>query len=187
LRIAVCWSRHQRRRLSIHNPPSAFRNRPAFTLIEAAVSSVIVAVMLIVALNTAASARAREQKAIDRQRGVMLAQELMSEILDKAYIDPGASPVFGPESGETRSTYNDVDDYNGLSESPPKNAAGTAISFPQNTRWSRSVVVQWVTSSNLNTSSATETYLKKITVTVKKNGIPVAELNALRSKAKDSL
>jgi MSHA pilin protein MshD len=162
--------------------------RRAFTLIEAAVSCVIVGVMLSAALTTAGAARAREQKAIDRQKGVFLAQSLLAEILDKAYIDPGAAPVFGLESGEVgqpRSVYNDVDDYSGLNESPPKYADGTAI--PGYSRWSRSVTVQWVTAANLATVSATDTGLKKITVTVRKNGVPVAELNALRSKARDSL
>jgi MSHA pilin protein MshD len=162
--------------------------RRAFTLIEAAVSCIIVAVMLSAAIATSGAARSREQKAIDRQRGLFLAQSLMSEILDKAYVDPGAAPLFGLEAaevGQPRSVYNDVDDYNGLSDSPPKDSTGAAISGYS--RWSRAVTVQWVTPGNLNTASLTETNLKKVTVTVKKNGATVVELNALRAKARDSL
>jgi MSHA pilin protein MshD len=162
--------------------------RRAFTLVEAAVSCIIVAVMLSAALATSGAARAREQKAIDRQRGLFLAQSLMSEILDKAYVDPGALPLFGPEAAEvshSRSTYNDVDDFDGLTDSPPKDSSGAAI--VGYSRWSRTVTVQWVTPGNLNTVSLTETNLKKVTVTVKKNSVPVVELNALRSKARDSL
>jgi MSHA pilin protein MshD len=162
--------------------------RRAFTLVEAAVSCIIIAVMLSAALATSGAARAREQKAIDRQRGLFLAQSLMSEILDKVYVDPGALPLFGPEAaevGHARSTFNDVDDFDHLNDSPPKDSAGAAILGY--TRWARTVSVQWVTPGNLNTASLTETNLKKITVTVTKNGVPVVELNALRSKARDSL
>jgi MSHA pilin protein MshD len=164
------------------------RARRAFTLVEAAVSCVIVAVMLTAALTTASAAKARQQKAVDRQRGLFLAQSMMSEILDKAYVDPGPLPLFGPEAaeiGKPRSVYNDVDDYNGLNDTPPQYASGTPITGYS--RWSRVVKVEWVTSANLAVTSLTETNLKKITVTVKKNGATVVELYALRSKARDSI
>jgi MSHA pilin protein MshD len=167
------------------------RNAPSrrgFTLVEAAVSCIIVAVMLTAALSTAAAARARQQKAVDRQRALFLAQSLMSEITDKAYIDPGLLPLFGPELaeiGQPRSVYNDVDDYDGLNESPPKYADGTPISGYS--RWSRSVTVQWVQPNNTASASLLDTGVKLITVTVKKNGVPQMVLKALRSQARDSL
>jgi MSHA pilin protein MshD len=168
---------------------SATRNRRrAFTLVEAAVSCVIVSVMLTAALSTAAAARVREQKAIDRQRGLFLAQSLMAEIMDKAYVDPGPLPLFGPEATELlqpRSVYNDVDDYNGLNETPPSYANGTAIAGYA--RWSRTARVEYVTNANLATVSGADTGLKKITVTVKKGGVPVVEIYALRSRARDAL
>jgi len=145
-------------------------------------------VMLTAALSVAGAARAREQHAIDKEKGLFLAQSLMAEITDKAYVDPGLLPLFGlevAELGSPRSSWNDVDDYNGLSDAPPKYADGTPIAGY--TRWSRSVTVQWVTYNNLATTSLLETGLKKITVTVRKNGLVVVELNALRSQARDSL
>jgi MSHA pilin protein MshD len=162
--------------------------RRGFTLVEAVVSLVIVSVMFTAAMTTAAAARVREQKAIDRQKGLFLAQSLMSEILDKPYQDPGALPILGLELGDIlglRSSYNDVDDYDGLTEAPPKDSSGAPMAGYQ--RWSRSVTVQWVTPGALNTTSLTETNLKRVTVTVKKNGLTVVELCALRSKARDSL
>jgi MSHA pilin protein MshD len=161
----------------------------AFTLVEAIVSCVIVALMLTAALSTTAAARGREQKAVDREKGLFLAQSLLAEVMDKAYVDPGALPLFGPEATEllvtSRASYNDVDDYNGLNDSPPKDSSGVAIAGYS--KWSRTVKVEWVTAAGLNTISATETTIKKITVTVKKNGATVVELYALRSKARDSL
>jgi MSHA pilin protein MshD len=162
--------------------------RRAFTLVEAVISLIIVSVMFTAAMSTAGAARVREQKAIDRQQGLFLAQSLMSEILDKAYIDPGPLPVFGLEATELlspRSAYNDVDDFDGLVDSPPKDSGGTPIAGYS--RWSRSVSVQWVTPAALNTASLTDSSLKRITVTVKKNGVPVVVIYALRSKARDSL
>ena len=151
--------------------------RRGFTLIEAAVSAVIIAVMFSAALSTAAAARAREQKAIDRQRGLDLAQSLMSEILDKAYVDPGLLPLFGPELAELlqpRSVYNDVDDYNGLVDSPPTYVNGTAITGYS--RWSRTVTVQWVHRHGLyhRLAPRPNSTSKKITVTVTKNSVKPA-------------
>lgn len=191
LRIAD-WARRGARgvgaRIAIRGPRCAIRHRRGFTLVEAALSCVIVSVMLTAALSTAAAARVREQKAIDRQRGLLLAQSLMSEIMDKAYVDPGALPLFGPEVAELlqpRSVYNDVDDYNGLSDAPPTNMNGTAIAGYS--RWSRVVKVEYVTTANLGTASGADTGLKRITVTVKKNGVPVVEIYGLRSKGRDGL
>jgi type II secretory pathway pseudopilin PulG len=159
----------------------------AFTLVEAAVSMVIVGLMLAASLNAAGVARTRQQRNADRMSGLWLAQALMSEAMDKVYADPGAVPLFGPEAGELqtkRSTLNDVDDYAGLSESPPRNADGSNMTGW--TGWSRTVAVTYATSANLNTSSATDSGLKRIVVTVKKGSGTVAQLTGLRAKARDS-
>src|SRR5206468_12187441 len=81
------------------------------------------------------------------------------------YQDPTLPTlVLGAELGETRVTFNDVDDYNGLSESPPQTANGTTIAGY--TGWTRSVQVAWANPSNPSASSLIETGLKRITITV---------------------
>jgi MSHA pilin protein MshD len=159
-----------------------------FTLVEAAISTVVVAVMLTAALSAATTARMREQSSIDRQHGFALAEAIMAEVLDKKYEEPDAAVLFGREGVEVlqqRSTLDDVDDYNGLREAPPLNASGSAIAGYA--RWSRYVDVRWVTSTDLRVESFSETGLKKIDVEVRKNGVPVARICAVRSKARDAL
>jgi MSHA pilin protein MshD len=160
-----------------HTP--CFR-RSAFTLLEATLSIVIVAVMLCAAMSlVSAYGRSRNSRQ-DLSRAMLLAQQLMSEIVQCSYSDPTTgSTTFGPDSGETRANYDDVDDYNGLSESPPANRAGTAI--PGFTGWSRSVQVSYVDPTTPTTVISTDKGVKRIVVTVKSPSGKVQTLTALRS------
>ena len=142
--------------------------RTAFTLVEACIAMAIVGVMLVAAMTVAgSSARARFAQQ-EMSRGQSLARQLLAEIVQNSYEQPGATTTtLAPESGETRATFNDIDDFNGWIESPPADASGTLI--PGYSGWTRSVLVEWVaptTSSDAFDASATETGLKRITVTV---------------------
>jgi hypothetical protein len=108
----------------------------------------------------------------------------MTEILQHSYEDPDGSPVFGPEAGETggtRAAYDDVDDYDGWTATPPQQRDGTAI--PKGAGWTREVAVDWVQSNNLTLGSMTDTGVKRITVTVKYNDLVAASLVAVRTSA----
>jgi len=150
-----------------------------FTLVEASISIIIVAVMLGAAVQTlGVSARLR---LIQKQQfqGQALAKQLMDEIMQLRYIDP-TSPGFGPETGETRANYNDVDDYNGYLESPPTLKDGTAITGY--TGWKRSVTVTWADANNPANTATTDSGLKRILITVTSPTGRVTKLTALRSK-----
>jgi type II secretory pathway pseudopilin PulG len=153
-------------------------------MIEALVAMVIIGVMLAAAMRTVAASRVGQVWNSDRLKGHALAMDLMGEILDQAYVDPGALPLFGPEVSELlagRSVYNDVDDYNGWSESPPAQRDGTLI--PGLTGWKRQVDVAWVTAADVTQTSLVETGIKRIVITVAKNGKTVAKVTALRTAA----
>jgi hypothetical protein len=69
----------------------------------------------------------------------------MSEIVSQDYSDPTVSGLWGPELTEGltgRTAFDDVDDYSGFSESPPKDRSGVAMAGW--TGWRRSVAVTWV-------------------------------------------
>ena len=108
-----------------------------------------------------------------------LAEDLMEEILEKRWDEstpsgggtiPNGSKTapasFGTAEGETRATFDDVDDYHGLSENPPKDAAGTAMTGYDD--FTRTVSVIYVDTSALNTSVTTTPRpdYKRIAVTV---------------------
>jgi MSHA pilin protein MshD len=160
-------------------------SRRGLSIVEASVCTVVVGLMLAAALNASGAARARQQRNQDRGTGLWLAQSLMTEIVEKPYADVGG--LLGLELGEShgqRSTLNDLDDYDGLKEEPPRKADGTVI--PGYTGWSRSVSVDNVLSSNLRSKSASDTGIRRVTVTVRKGRVVVAQLQALRSKARDA-
>ncbi len=158
----------------------------AFSLVEATISVVIVSVMLVAALNTVPAAKLGGRKTADRGKGMLLAQALMSEILVQDYQEPVDTPVFGreSESGGDRANYDDVDDYDGWSSSPPEYKDGTQIANLAG--WKRSVAVVWVNATDLSVTSGSETGVKRITVTVTYN-VELASLIAVRTLARDNL
>jgi type II secretory pathway pseudopilin PulG len=160
--------------------------RGGFSLLEAVVAVGIVGGLLVVALNTVGSARYGQYRISQRGRGLLLAQELMTEILNQAYVEPVDKPssALGPENSEGstsrhRTTYDDVDDYNGWVSSPPRLKDGTVMS--ELIGWERRVHVRWVLPDQFETVSGVETGVKRIEVEVRHNGLLTARLWAVRS------
>jgi hypothetical protein len=157
-------------------------------LVEVTIAMLVVALMLTAAVRSVGVARVTEYRMSLQFRGKLLAQSLMAEIVQKAYQDPTAATagMLGPDlvNLETsRATFNDVDDYTGWSESPPKNVDGTRIAEDL-AAWGRSVKVEWVDPANLTgPASAGETGAKRITVTVSCNGSVVTAITAIRTNA----
>ena len=145
---------------------------------EAAFATLIVGMMLVAAMSTAGASGAAQRRAADRGRGSLLGQALMSEIVLQAYVNPNGN-VSNATIPPTRTNFNNVDDYNGWSESPPQNKDGSTIS--NFAGWGRSVSVSWVNTSNLTTTASSDTGVKRITITVTKNNAVVATLVAIRS------
>jgi len=153
-----------------------------FTLIEAVLSTVIVSVMFVAALNTVGAARVAQHKAALVGRGRTFASSLMQEILQQSYQEPGSTWVFGREAGESdtsRAAYDDVDDYHGWTESPPVAKDGTAL--PNSANWSRTVTVEWVDPQQPKQVRGTETGAKRITVVASFRNVPQATVVAVRT------
>ncbi len=158
--------------------------RAGMALIEAVVSMIILSVMMVAALNTVGASRVGQLWNADHLRGMSLASDLMAEIQSKAYSDPNETPIFGPEASEIavgRTAYDDVDDYSGYHESPPKDAAGNTMSGLST--WRRDVTVTYVNAADLRTAVLVDSGVKLITVTVRRNGQLMAQLSAVRTAA----
>jgi hypothetical protein len=101
----------------------------------------------------------------------------MTEILGQAYRDKLNLSTLGPETGEAganRNAFDDVDDYLTYTDSPPILRNGDPIQGFDN--WSRTVSVLRANPQTPNTIPTSESGLKRIKVTVKHNGVPVAYL-----------
>ncbi|MCH7595424.1 MAG: hypothetical protein IID35_02600 [Planctomycetes bacterium] len=159
---------------------------PAFSLVETALSILLVGGLVVAALNTVGASVAGREFTRNRGRGDLLAHHLMSEILRQSYQEPVDTPTMGRESGESggsRSSYDDVDDYDGWASSPPEEKNGSALA--DLTGWERSVVVEFVDPNVLTTVSATETGVKRITVTVRHHGVDKASLTSIKTIASE--
>lgn len=156
------------------------RGNAGFSIIEMVmvmVMTAIIAIPLVVRIYEGARSSASGEL---QTKANYLAQDLMEEILEKRWDEntpagggtiPNGSKTahtaFGPgEGGETRASFDDVDDYQGLSENPPKDITNTTISgFGE---FTRAVQVVYVDTSDLNTAvtSSPRPDYKRIQVTV---------------------
>lgn len=145
-----------------------------FSLAEILVAVVVITVALVPLITILGQGVKRGK---DPQRitvANMLAQDLMEEIMCKKFdedpTNPDTTANLRPDTGETRSgtppnrNYDDVDDYDAYTESPPKEVDGTTMT--EYTGFTRSVVVDYVSETNLDQVSTPITRFKRITVTV---------------------
>ena len=160
--------------------------RRGFSLVEVAVSVLLVGVLMVASLQSLGAAKRREADTTNRLLGQQLAAALLNEILLQEYKEPETSqaPIFGLEPGEAngnRSLFDDVDDYTAYSSSPPQDRSGTEI--PGLTGWTRNVSVNWADPVTLQSIPSINSGLKKITVTVTKSGQTLGSLVGYRSVA----
>jgi hypothetical protein len=161
---------------------TAIARRRGFTVAEAAVSMVLVGVLIVASLRALGAARYGRALDSHRLRAHLLAHGLLAEILSKAYADPGGSLLLGPEPAEltaSRAGRNDVDDFDRWSEDPLLDANGSKVSGF--TDWSRSVRVVWCPWSDPSATSLVETGIKRITVTVRRRGVTIATAVGLKA------
>src|SRR5687768_9375594 len=154
-----------------------------FTLVEAAISIVIVGVMLTASLNVIGSIGRTRKGQFEQQQGAAMAEQLLSEIVRMSFNDPEGGAVTGADTGETgRAAYDDLDDYHGWTETDAVTLKdGTAVGTGY-AGWTRKVRVDYVTTSNPKTVANAPTSLKTITVTVTAPSGAQFERRAVRSE-----
>ncbi|MCH7790653.1 MAG: hypothetical protein IID31_00025 [Planctomycetes bacterium] len=167
---------------------TSFRHCFGFTLVEAAISTIIVGGVLVASLNVIGAAAMTRHRLAQRQRARLLASDLMSEILSLPYADPtlGAGVNLGPEPGEvsgTRALFDDVDDYHGWSVSPPQSKDGAPLNGFAG--WNRSVTCRHVAMDTLDEMIG-DTGVIEITVSVRRKGTTLDSIVALRTQTWDS-
>jgi type II secretory pathway pseudopilin PulG len=189
------------------NLSQAGHRRTGITLVEAAASTVIVGVMLVASLEGMRTVIHSRQAQSKELRGRALATDLLAEILQMPYEEPGddaymtwevdsddvivfeqpesqGSCVFGPESGEpqaNRAYFDDVDDYNGWSESTVTLKDGTTMTNAEG--WTRQVSVEYADPTTLMPyGTDIDTGLKLVRVIVIDPNGEITEMTALRSR-----
>ncbi len=158
----------------LRTPNSKPRTQLGFTLIEVIIFLVLAGIILpLIFIPFMAGLKSYSTPEVV-STATFLGEELMEEIKGKGFDENPASPTdpgsLGPEAGETRSTYNDVDDYDGLVETPSGFSG-----------YSRSVTVFYVASGALDTNAGAITNFKRIQVTVTNSQIPNVAMATLVS------
>lgn len=165
------------------------RPRRGFTLVEAVISIAIVGSMLVAALSAMAGSQRLRIRSADRLRGHQLAADLIAEVEACLYTDPGfglgSFGVGADETGPDRSLFDDVDDYDGWSASPPQRKDGAEI--PDLDGWTRTVEVEWVLPDDLGDVQGGESEVKRVVVTVLDGDAVVAQLTTIRTAGADEV
>ena len=151
-----------------------------FTLAEALLAAVVLAVA-VAAVTVPFSAAARTEQADGRRTlAVSLAREMMEEILTKPFGDPQGSSDPGPEPGEvSRGLFDNIDDYDGYTEAPGgiESFDGEVIDVPEAVGLSRHVSATYVHVSGQNPGDD-PTFIR-VDVEVRYRGQPVVALSRL--------
>lgn len=112
------------------------RGASGFTLVEAAITMVVISVAVLTIGQALAFAFSRQSDGLWQIKSVALAEAYVEEIAARRYDEaapvggvPPCAPAAVPCSavgadGETRSGFDDVDDYHGLDELPPLDVHG---------------------------------------------------------------
>jgi len=90
------------------------RRQAAFTLIEILVTLVVIGVASTALLSIFSNMVRGSADPVIQQQATTIAEAYMEEILRKSYEDPVAAETGSAEAGETRASFNDVQDYNSL-------------------------------------------------------------------------
>ena len=121
------------------------------TLVELILSIVVISVALTGVLSVMTVTVRHSADPVVQHQAIAIAVSYLEEILLLAYSDPDAT-----EAGEVRATFDDVDDYHGLSDSGVHDQSGTAVASLSN--YNVAVAVSTVTVNSIA--------MKKVDVTV---------------------
>ncbi len=157
------------------------------TLMETAIGTLLVGGVLAATLQLVGPTVRSTALAGDRVIAAAIADLYLDEILAKAYADPTHDTgVIGIETGETagdRTTYDDVDDYHGWTGTP---MGPDGVSMGQiGPGWQVQVQVAFVTTKDPAAPAAVDNGVKRVTVTVTRNGTVFCRRIGIRTRGFD--
>lgn len=165
----------------------AAKHGKAFTLIEALLAAVVLAVAVSALVVPFAAGVRMQQVETRRSLAASVAEQMMEEILHRAFEEPDDADNepedeadFGPESDEReRRDFDAIDDYDGYTEAPGTltDAGGALITDPGIEGLSRHVGADYVYVAGQDTSR--DVPLLRVTVEVRHEGRPIITLTRL--------
>jgi MSHA pilin protein MshD len=98
---------------TVDKPFPAIRQQQGLTLIELILSMLIISIALVGVFSVMNLTVSHSADPLVQHQAIAIAEAYLEEIQLQAFNDPD-----GSNSGETRATFDNVDDYNGLSQAP---------------------------------------------------------------------
>lgn len=154
-------------------------------MMETVISTLVVGLTVSGALQAVGAVVARRERVADRAAAAALAEELVTAALATPFVEPGTDALSAITSGAAEDaaaywgSFDDFDDWQGWSASPPQSSDGVGMTGYAG--WTRSAVVEFVVPGQPDTVSASPTRVKRLIVTVARNGIVRAERSVLRT------
>ncbi len=147
------------------------------TLIELVISIVILSIALVAVMNSFSVSMKHSADPLWRNKTLKLAQLYLDEILSKNYdhatpvggVPPVAAPLctgLGPETGETRATFNDVDDYHNYGITDPSDARPTSLTTALHASYDNYTATVTVSCDGTTVGASGNNHAKKITLTI---------------------
>ena len=109
--------------------PTNFRIKSSgFTLLESALATIIIGVGVVAIMGLFDACTRQNQAGAQATTAMMLAGHIQELMEGLPFCDPvkGAA-TFGPETGESLTTFNDIDDFDGQTFNPPIDSTRTAV------------------------------------------------------------
>lgn len=191
-RRAFSASRRDTQTSQVPNRTIGGLRRCGITLAETALATFLVGILVCAALQSMGSSLQTHAFAKSRVKAVLLAEQLLAELSVFPWCEDGqTSPVIGRESGETtgivrRNQLDDMDDFDGWSESPSKRD-GTILTGTSGQ--TRTVTINNISTTDFVTTVAddADSGLRLITVVVSDGTGELARSSALLSRSELSL
>lgn len=169
------------------HPPSSARAPGvacrAFSMIEATVCVVLVGILLAGSLAAAGNSARDRLRTSESSLATTLALDLAEEIAGKGYGSTTGGTIPTTTHTGPRAILTTIDQYNGLTESPPKDPSGMTI--PRTTGWTRNAAVTRVTAADPGVSTTQETGVKRVTITISRGSSTLWSCQFVRSWAWD--
>lgn len=161
--------------------------RRGFGQLEVIISTVLVGVLMVSSFSTIAASRRSQVFESNKIRGLAIAEALLAEIVQLPMREPSCDCGFGLETGESGSTrvnYDDIDDYHGLLDSPPKSKNGAACAGYSDLR--RRVTVDRVTPADWKVTTSSYSGVYRVTVSVLRDTLEVCRIVGYRADGSSS-
>ena len=161
---------------------SASKSCSGFTLLEVLVATLLVGIAVASLLTVSGAFTQVNAAGIDMSTAEFLLEEIRGLTTSLAVIDPETgTDTFGAESGENLASYDDLDDFDGVTFSPPIDINRTQLS-------NFSFFSQVITVENVSTSDFTVTVgdhlspIVKITVRILLNGGEISSSSWIKTQ-----